>query len=134
MRYSALGPQSEMTFRQARTSIGSLWGLACVFAAILLGTWAGWGSLAGSDRPPGLLAAVVMAVAMLIAVAAVATRRIEGLSGKVGAQEQAHIATLDQVAQLELSNAVLQVVARSVDVPLAFQTLAQRIVRLVPCD
>ena len=36
--------------------------------------------------------------------------------------------------QLELSNAVLQVVARSVDVPLAFQTLAERIVLLVACD
>jgi transcriptional regulator with GAF, ATPase, and Fis domain len=63
-----------------------------------------------------------------------ATIRIERLASAVSAHEQAHVATLDEVGQLELSNAVLQVVARSVDVPLAFQALAQRIVRLVPCD
>jgi signal transduction histidine kinase len=123
-----------MIFRQARTSIGSLWGLVCAFAAILMGAWAAWPALGGAERPAGLLAAAVTAVVMLVAVAAVASRRIEGLSGDVGAHHQAHIATLDQVAQLELSNAVLQVVARSVDVPLAFQALAQKIVRLVPCD
>jgi GAF domain-containing protein len=36
--------------------------------------------------------------------------------------------------QLQTQNAMLQIVARSVDVPLAFQTLASRIARLVPCD
>jgi GAF domain-containing protein len=38
------------------------------------------------------------------------------------------------VDQLQTQNAMLQIVARSVDVPLAFQALALRIARLVPCD
>ncbi len=76
----------------------------------------------------------IVSAASLLFLAYVATRRIASLRYTIGVHEQAHTATLDQVGQLELSNAVLQVVARSVDVPLAFQTLAQRIARLVPCD
>ena len=33
-----------------------------------------------------------------------------------------------------MQNAILEIISRSVDVPLAFQSLAQRIIRLVPCD
>ena len=41
---------------------------------------------------------------------------------------------VSQVEQLQMHNAMLEILARSVDVPLAFQSLAQRIARLVPCD
>jgi GAF domain-containing protein len=63
-----------------------------------------------------------------------ATSRIGGLSRRLTQREDAHLATLDEVEQLLTQNAVLQIIARSVDVPLAFQSLAARIVRLVPCD
>jgi transcriptional regulator with GAF, ATPase, and Fis domain len=33
-----------------------------------------------------------------------------------------------------MQNAMLQILARSVDVPLAFQALATRLIRIVPCD
>ena len=64
----------------------------------------------------------------------VSTRRIGGLTRTITQHEEAQTATLDQVEQLEIRNAILQIISRSVDVPLAFQALAQRIVRLVPCD
>jgi GAF domain-containing protein len=39
-----------------------------------------------------------------------------------------------EIDQLQTQNAMLEIVARSVDVPLALQELAARIARLVPCD
>ena len=39
-----------------------------------------------------------------------------------------------EVDQLQTQNAMLDIIARSVDVPLAFQALAARVARLVPCD
>jgi transcriptional regulator with GAF, ATPase, and Fis domain len=90
--------------------------------------------LAAMPERRGVLVQSAAAWAGVLILAAVSTHYLRGLSRAVSGHEQAHSATLHQLAQLELSNAVLQVVARSVDVPLAFQTLAQRIVGLVPCD
>lgn len=113
----------------------SIW-ITAAALAVAEGVWvvrsamlgSGSGRLAWAALHAGLVAGALLLLAWL------AARRIAALHRDVGVREQAHTATLDQVEQLELSNAVLQVVARSVDVPLAFQTLAQRIVRLVPCD
>lgn len=114
---------------------GSIWGAAGALA-IVAAAWAFRGAFAGGSPFVPWQAAVqpLLSSGSLLLLAYVATRRIASLQSAVGVHEQAYSATLDQVGQLELSNAVLQVVARSVDVPLAFQTLAQRIVRLVPCD
>ena len=114
---------------------GSIWG-AAVALTVLAAAWAFRGAFAGDSLFVPWQAAVeaLLSGGALLLLASVATRRITSLQRAVGVHEQAYSATLDQVGQLELSNAVLQVVARSVDVPLAFQTLAQRIVRLVPCD
>ncbi len=114
----------------------SIWAAAGALV-VLAAAWAFRGLLAAGGpvitTREAALQALLSALSLLL-LAAVATRRIASLQHAVGVHEQAHTATLDQVGQLEMSNAVLQVVARSVDVPLAFQTLAQRIVRLVPCD
>jgi hypothetical protein len=75
-----------------------------------------------------------MAWFVILVLTVVATRRIGGLAQTIRQHERARTATLDQVEQLEMRNAILQIISRSVDVPLAFQALAQRIVRLVPCD
>ena len=56
------------------------------------------------------------------------------MAGRIREQEHTHRARLDQIEQLQTQNAMLQIVAKSVDVPLAFQALAARIARLVPCD
>jgi signal transduction histidine kinase len=122
-----------MNPRDPRAAVGGIWGIVCVFAAAQA-AWAAWAFIGGMPDSRGVLVQSSAGVAVVLLVAAVSTRRIDRLAHALSAHEQAHGATLDQVAQLELSNAVLQVVARSVDVPLAFQALAQRIVRLVPCD
>lgn len=43
-------------------------------------------------------------------------------------------ATRKEIAQLRIHSAMLDILARSVDVPLAFQALAQQVAELVPCD
>ncbi len=118
-----------MSFRQPRAAVWAIWGVVCAFALTQA-----LGMVDGGARSPNVVVQALVASAVMLILAFFATRRIERLASAVSATEQAHVATLDEVGQLELSNAVLQVVARSVDVPLAFQALAQRIVRLVPCD
>jgi len=93
-----------------------------------------WIVLGGASRPSVFIFQFVIAWLMILVLALVATQRIGGLNKTITQHEQARTATLDQVEQLEIRNAILQIISRSVDVPLAFQALAQRIVRLVPCD
>ena len=103
-----------------------IWGLLAVFAAFHAVLWI-------SGVSPSLLhlfsAWIVIAV-----LAIVATRRIGTLSNTIVQTEDAHRAIRSELEQLQTQNAMLQIIARSVDVPLAFQTLAQRIAPLVPCD
>src|SRR5207253_1950310 len=72
--------------------------------------------------------------AVVAALAILANRRIGGLARTLHEQRNEHRASIDEIEQLQIRNAMLQIIARSVDVPLAFHALAQRIVRLVPCD
>ena len=118
-----------MSFRQPRAAIWAIWAVVLAFAVTQA-----LGIIDGGARSSSVVVQALVASAVMLILAFFATRRIERLASAVRATERAHGATLDEVGQLELSNAVLQVVARSVDVPLAFQALAQRIVRLVPCD
>lgn len=125
-----------MTPGRPRPVVWTPWGVVSVFAVVQLVAWAEWPpwKLAATAHPRALLVESLAAWVAILILAAVATHRIRSLASAVSGHEQAHLAALDRLAQLELSNAVLQVVARSVDVPLAFQALAQRIVRLVPCE
>jgi transcriptional regulator with GAF, ATPase, and Fis domain len=88
----------------------------------------------GVPRRPGALLQAVTAWIVVLILAVVSTRRIGGLARTVTAHEQTHTATLDRVEGLEMQNSILEVISRSVDVQLAFQALAQRLIRLVPCD
>lgn len=127
----------EMNSGQSRAVVWSPWGVVGAFAVVQLLAWTEWPPwtmTGGSPHPRSVLLQSIAAWAAILILAAVATHRIRVLARAVSGHEQTHLAALDQLAQLELSNAVLQVVARSVDVPLAFQTLAQRIARLVPCE
>jgi transcriptional regulator with GAF, ATPase, and Fis domain len=81
-----------------------------------------------------VLVQVAAAWAAMLVLAFFASQRIGRLTRRLTQKEDAHLATLDEVEQLLTQNAILQVIARSVDVPLAFQSLASRIVRIVPCD
>lgn len=119
-----------MSLRDSRTALGAIWSVLAVFALLQAIAW----FTAGIPRRRE--GAVIMAACWLavLALAALASWRVRRLRQTVVRTELAHRATLDEIEQLQTQNAMLHIIARSVDVPLAFQSLAQRIVRLVPCD
>lgn len=119
-----------MTSRD-RWPLWAIWSVPGAFAVIQAAAWTVAG---GIPRRPLVLVQVVSAWIAMLLLAYFATSRIGGLSKRLTQKEDAHLATLDEVEQLLTQNAILQIIARSVDVPLAFQSLAARIVRLVPCD
>src|SRR6478752_5768330 len=119
-----------MNLRHPRAAVVAIWGLVAVCAFIQVGGWC----VLGASRQSVFILQFVTAWILILVLAVVSTKRIGGLTRTITQQEQARTATLDQVEQLEIRNAILQIISRSVDVPLAFQALAQRIVRLVPCD
>ena len=119
-----------MNLRHSRAVVG-IWALVFTFGVIQAATWAMDESVV---RHPSVIIRMVAAWVVVLTLAVVSTRRIGGLARTISQQEHARTATLDQVEQLEMSNAILQILSRSVDVPLAFQALARRIVPLVPCD
>ena len=120
-----------MNFRHPRAAVVGIWGLVLASAVIQVIAWT---LLKGDNRGTILILQFVAAWIVILVLAIISTRRIGGLARTITQHEQARTATLDQVEQLEMRNAILQIISRSVDVPLAFQMLAQRIVRLVPCD
>jgi hypothetical protein len=87
--------------------------------------------------PPHGTGVVVQIAILWIAVlvlTVIATRHISSLARTLTRHEHAHLATLDHVGQLEIQNALLTSLAKSVDVGLAFQSLARLVARLVECD
>lgn len=116
--------------RKAVLGIWGIWGLIVAFAAVQAAAW----TMGGVPRRTDILVQVIAAWVVILILGVVSSRRIGGLTLSLKQHQHRHTETLDQVEQLELRNAVLQVIARSVDVPLAFQALAQRLVRLVDCD
>lgn len=71
---------------------------------------------------------------LIISLALAATRRMDRMASRIEEHQQEHKITLGQMEQLEAQNAVLQVITRTPDVALAFQTLARRLTRVVRCD
>lgn len=108
-----------------------IWGLIVAFA-VIEGT--AWALMGGVPRRAGVLVQVLSAWAIMITLAVLATRRFEHLARRILAHETTHEATLGELEQLQTQNAMLEIIARSIDVTLAFQALASRIARLVPCD
>jgi transcriptional regulator with GAF, ATPase, and Fis domain len=119
-----------MDVRQDRAPVWAIW-LLIAFGAVqpLL-----WTMPAGIVYRPAFLIPFLIVWVTLLVLAAVATRRITRLWKMLQHEERAHMATLTEVEQLHARNAMLDIIARSADVPLAFQELAARIARLVPCD
>jgi len=115
----------------ARTPAWVIWAGLAALAAIQAAAWR-----FGNGVPQGSLALTQMIAAwgVILVLAVLASRRIGTLSSRLTQKEHAYQSTLNEVEQLQMQNAMLQIVARSVDVPLAFQALAARIVRIVPCD
>ncbi len=120
-----------MNFRHPRAAVVGIWGLVLAFAVTQV---IAWPLAEGTSHSAARALQFVVAWLVILVLAIVSTRRVGGLARTISQHEQARTATLDQVEQLEMRTAILQIISRSVDVPLAFQALAQRIVRLVPCD
>lgn len=120
-----------MTPRDRLSRAWVIWSLIATFALVQAVAW----TLAGGvPRRAGVLAQVFTAWAVMLTLAWLASRRIESLSDRIREHEHTHQATLGEIEQLQTQNAMLQIIAQSVDATLAFQALASRIARLVPCD
>lgn len=118
-----------MTSRE-RTASWVIWGLVAALALVHVA------ALVSFNQPiTGRVTLVITSCWIgIVLLAVTATRRIGSLSEALVETEDAHRATRIEVTQLQMHNAMLEILAKSVDVPLAFQALAQRIAHLVPCD
>lgn len=120
-----------MNARKPPLTIWAVWAMVAAYA-VTQGTI--WALTGGIPRRPLVVIQIVGAWVIMLVLAAISTRLISGLTRSLSRQEDEHLATVGEVSQLQISNEMLQIIARSVDVPLAFQALARRIVRLVPCE
>lgn len=119
-----------MALREDRAPVWAIWLLIAFCAAQPIA----WALDVGLPRRLLVVVPLLIVWIALLALAAIATRRITALRDRLVQQERAHDATLTEVNQLQTQNVMLDIIARSVDVPLAFQALAARLARLVPCD
>lgn len=120
-----------MTGTDSRPPVWVIWGLVALFGALEAIAWSAAGS---APRRPGELTQVIATSAVVLVLASVASRRLGTLERRIRAQEHAQRTSLGEIEQLQTQNAILEIIARSVDVTLAFQALAGRIARIVPCD
>src|SRR5262245_12348844 len=119
------------SLRDHQAPVWAIWGLIVLFGVIEAIAWIVAG---GIPTRPGVVVQVVSAWAVMLIRASLATRRIGTMAQRIRVQQHTHQATLGEIEQLQTQNAMLEIIARSVDVTLAFQALASRIARLVPCD
>jgi signal transduction protein with GAF and PtsI domain len=119
-----------MLLRDDRAPVWAIWLLIAFGAAQPVARALG----VGLPRHPLVFVPLLIAWIALLGLAALATRRVTSLTERFSQKEEAHDVILGEVDQLQTQNAVLDIIARSVDVPLAFQALASRIARLVQCD
>ena len=107
-----------------------IWGLLGIFALLQLLFW-----LIGiAPRTPFFVFHTVASLAFMAALALLATRRIGRLTSTIDETTDATRQMRGEIEQLRIQNSILQTIARTVDVPLAFQELAQLIAPLVACD
>jgi GAF domain-containing protein len=119
-----------MIARKRRAASLATWGLLAAFAALQIVSWTmGW-----TPKWPWGFAQVVTGWVVMVILATIASRRIDRLAAELSETEDAHRVTKNEVAQLQLHNAMLEMLARTVDVPLAFQSMAQHIARVISCD
>lgn len=114
-----------------RAPVWVIWGLVALFGVVQTVAWIVAG---GIPTRPVVVVQVVTAWAVMLVLATLATQRLGTLAQRIRAHESTHQETLGEIEQLQTQNAMLEIIARSVDVTLAFQGLASRIARLVPCD
>jgi transcriptional regulator with GAF, ATPase, and Fis domain len=112
-----------------RMPVWAIWLLLALVTLQLISWFA-----AGIPTGRGALLPFVVAWINLLLLAALVSRRFRRMRQQLSAQESAHLAAREEVDALQLQNEMLQIIARAPDVPEAFQSLAPRIAKLVPCD
>ena len=112
-----------MGLREDRAPVWAIW-LLIAFGAVQPLIWT---HVSTAVQRRAVFIPILIVWITLLVLAALATRRIDWLVRSLTSEEQAHRATLSEVEQLQTQNAMLEIVTRSVDVPLAFQELASRI-------
>ena len=119
-----------MSTKRPRPASLAIWGLLGAFAVLQAVAW----TTGGPPRLPWGMAQVAIGWVIMLILAAAATRGVERLAAELSASADAHRAIRTEVEQLQMHNAMLEVLARTVNVPLAFHSIAERIARIVPCD
>src|SRR5215203_1501185 len=104
-------------FRNQRASVWAIWGLVAVFGIVEAIAWYVDG---GIPRRPGTVMQVVTAWLVILILASLVTRRLGTLAQRIRVHEHTHRETLGEIEQLQTQNAILEIIARSVDVTLAF--------------
>src|SRR5215208_3178336 len=120
-----------MNVRDLRAHVWTIWALVALFGIVEVGAWTVAG---GIPRRPVVLFQIGTSWVVMLILALLATRRMKSQAQRIRAHEHTHQETLGEIEQLQTQNAMLEIIARSVDATLAFQALASRIARLVPCD
>ena len=120
-----------MKLMDQRTPVWVIWGLIGLFGVVEAAAWTIAG---GIPRRPTVLVQVGTAWVVMLMLASLATRLVQAQARRIRGYEDTHQETLGEIEQLQTQNAMLEIIARSVDPTLAFQALASRIARLVPCD
>jgi GAF domain-containing protein len=118
-------------FRDHRAPVWVIWALVALFGAVQVGGWIAAGGIPGGPVP---VVQLVTAWLVVLVLASLATQRLGTLAERIRDHESTHQRTLGEIEQLQTHNAMLEIIARSVDVTLAFQGLAPNIAKLVPCD
>lgn len=109
-----------------------IWGVA--IGAGLLHTLAELAEYLLSARPLGDVTEVIVFWAVVLGLAALATRRRGIYSGWLERTEAERREALRQIEQLDAQNALLQCIAGSTDIAMSLQPLTRRIGQVVPCD
>ena len=120
-----------MKRRDHQAPVWAIWGLIALFGVIEATAWTVAG---GVPRRAGVLVQVISAWTIMVILAWFASRRIGEMGLHIRTQQHKHEATLGELEQLQKQNTILEIIARSADVSVAFQSLATQIAHLVPCD
>jgi hypothetical protein len=114
-----------ISLRDYKAPVWVIWGLIVVFGVIEAIAWTVAG---GIPTRPGVLVQVISAWIVMLILASLATRRIGTMAKRIQVQQHTHEETLGEIEQLQMQNAMLEIIARR-STALAFRALASRIAR-----